>query len=72
MKLIKLQVGCIYEFTLIIIRARLQFVICLHGRKVGVMLVELTSCAGVLYGEQVKVSTPKLRQNKEKNKNSDF
>ena len=26
----------------------------------------------MLYGEQVKLSTPKLRQNKEKNKNSDF
>ena len=36
------------------------------------MLVELTSRAGMLYGEQVKLSTPKLRQNKEKNKNSDF
>ena len=36
------------------------------------MLVELTSHAGMLYGEQVKLSTPKLRQNKEKNKNSDF
>ena len=58
MKLIKLQVGCIYEFTLI--RESLRFVICLHGREVGVMLVELTSRAGVLYGE-VKVSTPKLR-----------
>ena len=70
MKSIKLQVGCIYEFTLI--RARLRFVICLHGRKVGVMLVQLTSRAGMLHGEQVKLSTPKLRQNKEKNKNSDF
>ena len=36
------------------------------------MLVELTSRAGMLYGEQVKLSTPKLRQNKEKNKDSDF
>ena len=39
----------------------------------GVMLIELTPFrAGMLYGEQVKLSTTKLRQNKEKNKNSDF
>ena len=58
MKLIKLQVGCIYEFTLIIIRARLRFVICLHGRKVGVMLVELTSRAGVIYMVKSKFQLP--------------
>ena len=39
----------------------------------GVMLIELTPFhAGMLYSEQVKLSTKKLRQNKEKNKNSDF
>ena len=36
------------------------------------MLVELMSRAGMLYGEQVKLSTPKLRQNKEENKKSEF
>ena len=39
----------------------------------GVMLIELTPfCAGMVhvYGEQVKLSTTKLRQSKEKNKNS--
>ena len=39
----------------------------------GVMLIDLTPFrVGMLYSEQVKLSTKKLRQNKEKNKNSDF
>ena len=39
----------------------------------GVMLIELTRFhAGILYGEQFKLLTTKLRQNKEKNKNSEF
>ena len=36
------------------------------------MLVELTTRVGMLYGEQVKLSTTKLMQNKEENKNSEF
>ena len=37
------------------------------------MLIELTPFrAGMLYGEQVKLSTTKLSQHKEKNENSDF
>ena len=37
------------------------------------MLIELTPFhEGMLQGEQVKLSTTKLRQNEEKNKNSDF
>ena len=37
------------------------------------MLIQLTPFrAEMLYGEQVKLSTTKLKQNHEKNKNSDF
>ena len=38
----------------------------------GAMLIELTPFLAGIYGEQVKLSTTKLRQNKEKNRNSDF
>ena len=38
----------------------------------GVMLIELTPFRARIYVEQVKLSTTKLRQNKEKNRNSDF
>ena len=53
------------NFTLI--RASLRFIIRLHGRNVD--RINAISCGNA---EQVKLSTTKLRQNKEKNKNSEF
>ena len=39
----------------------------------GVMLIDLTPFrVGMLFSEQVKLSTKKVRQNKQKNKKSDF
>ena len=51
-------------------RASLRFVI--NFVFMGVMLIELTPFRAGIYGEQVKLSTTKLRQNKEKKRNSDF
>ena len=53
------------EFTLI--GGSLRFVIRLHGRNVD--RINAISCGN---SKQVTLSTTKLKQNKEKNKNSEF
>ena len=48
-------------------KASLRFVICLHGRNVD--RINAISCGNE---EKVNLTTTKLMQNKEKNKNPEF